>query len=147
MRVISWVCVGGRGGGAVGGAAQSKNSTTCAHAHHPMVRCRLEEIEHGKCSPSPSLSAQLPQLSPPPTQRPLTHLERDRALLADARVGREARLVHLVQDLLLALGLLDEVGEGAARGDELLDVLDVVLLLEERLVCVWVVVCCFFVCG
>ena len=60
-----------------------------------------------------------------------THLERKRALLAGARVERQPRLGHLVQDLLLALGLLDEVGVRAARGDELLDVLDVVLLLEE----------------
>ena len=36
---------------------------------------------------------------------------------------------HLVEDLLLGLGLLDQVGEGTARGDELLDVLDVLLLL------------------
>mmetsp|Transcript_38342 Transcript_38342/g.90937 ORF Transcript_38342/g.90937 Transcript_38342/m.90937 type:complete len:555 (-) Transcript_38342:297-1961(-) len=50
------------------------------------------------------------------------------ALLALHRRG-EALRVHLVQDLLLRLGLLHEVGVGPARGDELLDVLDVLLLL------------------
>mmetsp|Transcript_26581 Transcript_26581/g.80347 ORF Transcript_26581/g.80347 Transcript_26581/m.80347 type:complete len:669 (+) Transcript_26581:154-2160(+) len=45
------------------------------------------------------------------------------------RLCGEARLDHLVDDLLLGLRLLDQVGVGAARGDELLEVLDVLLLL------------------
>mmetsp|Transcript_2154 Transcript_2154/g.6231 ORF Transcript_2154/g.6231 Transcript_2154/m.6231 type:complete len:639 (-) Transcript_2154:12-1928(-) len=44
-------------------------------------------------------------------------------------LGREPRLHHLVNDLLLGLGLLAHVGVGAAGRDELLDVLDVRLLL------------------
>eukprot|EP00966_Prymnesium_polylepis_P294501 6800848-Prymnesium_polylepis.1 len=41
----------------------------------------------------------------------------------------EPRLDHLVDDLLLRLRLLHQVGVGTARGDEVLEVLNVVLLL------------------
>lgn len=49
------------------------------------------------------------------------------ALLAHGR--RQPCLNHLVQDLLLRLGLPHEVRVGTARRDELLQVLDVILLL------------------
>mmetsp|Transcript_2580 Transcript_2580/g.4312 ORF Transcript_2580/g.4312 Transcript_2580/m.4312 type:complete len:464 (+) Transcript_2580:1224-2615(+) len=53
--------------------------------------------------------------------------ELERPLHVDGR--GEASGVHLIQDLLLGFSLLDQVGVGPAAGDELLDVLDVVLLL------------------
>jgi hypothetical protein len=45
----------------------------------------------------------------------------------------EAGGLHLVDNLLLRLGLLDQVGVRTGTGDELLDVLDLVLLLGVRL--------------
>ena len=45
------------------------------------------------------------------------------------RLGREARFDHFVDNLLLRLGLLDEVGVRTARANEVRETPDIILLL------------------